>query len=262
MEEVRLVSVALIDPSPYQPRRRFDEALIAELAASIRSQGLLQPIIVRPSDTRFELVAGERRLRAVQRLGQEFIPALVRGYNDEQAVEAALIENLQREDISVVEEAQAYQRLLDEFAYSQAEIAQRTGKSRAAVSNTLRLLQLPEGVLALLDADELTEGHARPLLALPYPSLQCEVAEWVARNAITVRETEAKVRALLKPEGQQKARTEPPRDIHVAAIEEQLRDRFGTRATVTYKKGRGAVAIEFYGDEDLNRILELLGLEV
>jgi ParB family chromosome partitioning protein len=262
MEEVRPVAVRLVDPSPYQPRRRFDEALLNELASSIRAQGLLQPIIVRPSGGRFELVAGERRLRAVQLLGLETIPALVRGYSDEQAVEAALIENLQRADISVVEEAQAYQRLLQEFAYSQAEIAERTGKSRAAISNTLRLLQLPERVLELLDTAELTEGHARALLALPYPSLQSEVGEWVARNAITVRETEAKVRTLLKPTEAGPARGKAPlQDVHLSALEEQLRERFSTRTSIAYRKGKGAISIEFYGDEDLNRILELLGLE-
>lgn len=262
VEEVRPIPVDRVQPSPYQPRRRFDAERIAELAASIRQQGLLQPILVRPLGDRYELIAGERRLRAVRHLGQAEIPALVRRYSDEQALEAALIENLQREDISVVEEAQAYRRLLEEFGYAQSQIALQTGKSRAAISNTLRILQLPESVLDLLDVGELSEGHGRALLALPYPSLQAEVAEWVVRNAITVRETELKVRALLKsaetPPGARSAGRQ--RDANLDALEEQLRHHFGTRTSVTYRRGRGSLNIEFYSDDDLQRILELLAL--
>lgn len=263
LEEVRSVPVDRIQPSPYQPRRRFDPERIAELAASIRQQGLLQPILVRAVGDRFELIAGERRLRAVKSLGLRVIPALVRAYSDEQALEAALIENLQREDISVVEEAQAYRRLLEEFGYAQAEIAQQTGKSRAAISNTLRILQLPQPVLDLLDEGELSEGHGRALLALPYPSLQVEVAEWIVRNAVTVREAEAKVRVLLKA-GENTGQGSPAsrkRDANLDALEEQLRLHFGTRTSVTYRRGRGSVSIEFYSDDDLQRILELLGVE-
>lgn len=262
IEEVRSIPVDRIQPSPYQPRRRFDPERIAELAVSIRQQGLLQPILVRPLGDRFELIAGERRLRAVRSLGLREIPALIRRYTDEQALEAALIENLQREDISVVEEAQAYRRLLEEFGYAQSQIAQQTGKSRAAISNTLRILQLPQSVLELLDAGELSEGHGRALLALPYASLQAEVAEWIVRNAVTVRETELKVRALLKtPEASAKnSPNSRQRDANLDALEEQLRLHFGTRTSVTYRRGRGALNIEFYSDDDLQRILELLGL--
>lgn len=261
-EEVRSIPVHRIQPSPYQPRRRFDPERLAELAVSIRQQGLLQPILVRPLGDQFELIAGERRLRAVRSLGLLEIPALVRGYTNEQALEAALIENLQREDISVVEEAQAYRRLLDEFGYAQSEIAQQTGKSRAAISNTLRILQLPDGVLDLLDAGELSEGHGRALLALPYPSLQVEVAEWIVRNAVTVRETEVKVRALLKTPEATPSRntTSRQRDANLDALEEQLRVHFGTRTSLVYRGGRGSLNVEFYSDDDLQRILELLGL--
>jgi ParB family chromosome partitioning protein len=261
-EEVQSLLVDQILTSPYQPRRRFDAERLAELAVSIRQQGLLQPILVRPLGTQFELIAGERRLRAVRSLGWNEIPALVRRYTNEQALEAALIENLQREDISVVEEAQAYRRLLDEFGYAQAEIAQQTGKSRATISNTLRILQLPPGVLDLLDAGELSEGHGRALLALPYPSLQLEVAEWIVRNAVTVRETELKVRSLLKtPEvSPTSGTTSRQRDANLDALEEQLRRHFGTRTSLTYRRGRGSLNIEFYSEDDLQRILELLGL--
>jgi ParB family transcriptional regulator, chromosome partitioning protein len=261
-EQVQALAVRLIDAGRYQPRRRFDEAGLAELAASIREQGIIQPLIVRPTGSRFELIAGERRLRAAQRIGLVEVPAIVRRYSDEQALEAALIENLQRQDLSVVEAARAYQRLAEEFHYSQAEIALRTGKSRPAVSNTLRLLHLPEAVLEMLDSGALTEGHARPLLALPYPSLQVEVAEWVVRNAVPVRETERKVQALVRQEeGAARGRAPAARsDANLAALEEQLRARFGTKALVSYRAGRGSVTLEFYSDDDLERILEELGL--
>jgi ParB family chromosome partitioning protein len=259
-EEVQSIPVHQVRPGPYQPRRHFDDNALEELAASIRTQGLLQPILVRVVGGHYELIAGERRWRAVQKLGLPLIPALVRRYTDEQALEAALIENLQREDISVVEEALAYKRLIEEFHYSQAEIGQRTGKARATINNTLRLLQLPPEVLNLLEQGELTEGHARALLALPYPSLQIEVAEWIARNGLTVREAERRIRTLCEGEQAASAPTRtPPRDANLEALEEQLRRRFGTRARVTYRKGRGAINLEFYSDDDLDRILELLG---
>jgi ParB family chromosome partitioning protein len=260
IQEIRHIDPLMIDASPYQPRRRFDEERLEELAASIRQHGIIQPVVVRMAGQRFELVAGERRLRAAQRLGLAQVPAVVRSLSDEQALEAALIENLQREDISVVEAARAFQRLAEEFLYSHAEIAQRTGKSRVAVTNTLRLLNLPEPVLESLDRGDITEGHA---LALPYPSLQAELAEWIARNAITVREAERKVRSLVADErnGSSPAgKPQPAADLHTADLEDRLRKHFGTKAAVTYRGGRGTLALEFYSDDDLCRILELLGV--
>lgn len=262
-EKIIWVEVAAVVPSPYQPRRHFDAEKIDELAASIRQQGLIQPIVVREVDGGYELIAGERRLRAVRLLRQERIPAIVRRFSEEQALEAALVENLQREDISVVEVARAYQRLAEEFHYTQGEMAQRTGKSRVAVSNSLRLLQLPEPVLEATDRGELSEGHARCLLALPYASLQVEVSEWVVRNAISVRELERKVRELAK-RTQTDVDDRPPRadvDTHVRDLEDRLRQRFGTKVTLAYRKGSGKLELEFYNDDDLQRILELLGLE-
>lgn len=264
-EEVRPLPLRLIDPSPYQPRVRFDADRLQELAQSIRQMGVIQPIVVRSAGERYQVIAGERRLRAARLLGLAEIPAIVRRISDEQALEAALVENLQREDISVVEAARAYQRLTVEFHYSQGEIAQRTGKSRTAVANMLRLLQLPDPVLELLDAGDLTEGHARALLALPYPSLQTEVAEWVVRNAVTVREVENKVRTLCEPPVPARSQAEgerPPADVHVAALEERLRAHFGTKATVVYRKGKGTLALEFYSDDDLHRLLDTMGVEL
>jgi len=263
-EEVLAISVDLIDPGRYQPRARFDETALGELAASIREHGVIQPLIVRRQGPRFELIAGERRLRAANRAGLREVPAIVRSYTDEQALEAALIENLQRQDLSVVEAARSYQRLADEFHYSQGEIALRTGKSRPTVNNTLRLLQLPEAVLEMLDRGELTEGHGRALLALPYPSLQTEVGEWVVRNAVPVRETERKVRALLSGSirTEREERCANPNTPHIGAIEEELRQYLGTKVTLAYRGGKGAVTVEFYSDDDLERVLELMGLRL
>lgn len=262
MEEVRSIPLHLIAAGPWQPRSRFDADRLTELADSIRQQGVIQPIIVRRAGDRYQVIAGERRMRAAQLAGLTELPAIVRAYTDEQALEAALVENLQRQDLSVVEAARAFQRLAEEFHYSQAEIAHRTGKSRAAVSNTLRLLQLSAPVLDALDAGDLTEGHARALLGLPYPSLQAELAEWVVRNGMSVRDTEQKVRSLVAgpPDGPAAARG--PVDAHAAALEQRLRERFGTRAAVNYARGRGSVVLEFYSDEDLCRIVELLGIEM
>lgn len=264
-ERLLTVPVDRIAPSPYQPRQRFEEAALEELAASIRQQGLIQPVVVRRVGPGYELIAGERRWRAARRAGLAEIPAIVRDYSDEQALEAALVENIQREDISVVETARAYRRLTDEFQYTQGEVALKTGKSRVAVANTLRLLQLPESVLALLDAGELTEGHGRALLALPYASLQEEMAEWISRNAVTVREAEARIRKLVQPSRPGRSGSDDlPRggDAHTAHLEERLRSHFGTKVEVEYRAGAGAIRIEFYGDEDLERILEALKLDL
>jgi len=263
-EEVRQLPMERIRPSAYQPRHRFDEAMLEELAVSIRAHGIIQPIIVRPCGAVFELIAGERRFRAAQKAGLVEVPAIVRSFTNEQALEAMLVENLQREDLSVVEAARAYHQLGQDFGYSHGEIAQRTGKSRVAVANTLRLLQLPQAVLDSLDRGDLTEGHARALLALPYPSLQTEVAEWIVRNGMSVREAEQKIRKLLQqapPARTSGGKQGPTTDPYLSSLEERLRGRFGTKARVAYQEGQGAVTLEFYTDEDLARILELLGVK-
>lgn len=253
--------LTLIDPSPFQARLKFDEVALEELAASIQQHGVIQPLIVRQTGERYQLIAGERRLRAAQKTSLKAVPAIIRKCTDEEALEAGLIENIQREDISIVETAKAYQRLTEEFHYSQGEVALRTGKSRATISNTLRLLHLPSAVLSLLDTGEIMEGHARALLPLAYPSLQTELAEWAARNAAPVRDVEKRVKQLLA--GDEPGTSSPasvPRDPQAAHLEERLRHRFQTKAALTYQAGRGSLTLEFYSDDDLERILELLGL--
>lgn len=265
-EEVRQIPVERIDPSPYQPRQQFDPVQLGELAASIREQGLLQPLVVRPMGERFELIAGERRLRALKLLEYATAPALVRPYTDTQALEAALVENVQRADLSLSETAQAFHRLIMEFGYTQGEIAQRTGRSRAAIANTLRLLQLTPGVLSQVDRGELTEGHARALLMLPRGTLQEEVAAWILRNAVPVREAEDRIRRMLASDATAAPRPGAPATAPTAqtnpyleAIEQDLRDRFGTRVTVSPRKGGGgSLTLEYYDPNDLERLLELL----
>jgi ParB family transcriptional regulator, chromosome partitioning protein len=259
-DKVSLIPTGSITPNPYQPRLHFDETALTELAESIRHHGVIQPIIVRPAGNGYQVIAGERRLRAALRLGLGEIPAIVRPYTDEQALEAALIENLQRADISVVETARAYQRLADEFFYTQGEIALRTGKSRAAVANTIRLLQLPEAILEQIERGDLSEGHARALLGLPTPSLQQEAAEWAIRNGVNVRELESKVRQLTSGTAAARPETSRPSDALVRSVEDRLRQRFGTKVELEYRKGRGAITLEFYSEEDLERLLHLLGL--
>lgn len=258
-DTVERLPLICLRPGSSQPRRRFANAELDELAASIRTQGILQPLIVRPVGNDYEIIAGERRFRAAQRAGLREVPAIVRRYTDEQALEAALVENLQREDLTAVEAARAYRRLEEEFHYTHGEIALRTGKSRSTIVNGLRLLQLPDVVLDQLDDGELSEGHARALLSLPYASVQAEMAEWIIRNGVSVREAERKVRSLIEPNGGRPAQDPKPTDVHVGDLEERLRRHFGTKALVKYHKGRGSLVLEFYTDDDLERVLELLG---
>lgn len=267
-DPIQSLPTDLIDPSPFQPRTHFDEARLRELADSLREQGVIQPIVVRSVADRYQVIAGERRLRAARLLEWETVPALVRVIPDEQALEAALVENLQREQLSVVETALAFERLARHFHLSHGEIARRTGKSRPAVANILRLLQLSAHCLDYVERGELTEGHARALLALPTTRVQDEMADWVVRNGMSVREAERRVRDyLLETDPQTRAATTTPNprrttramavDPHTRSVEDELRRRFGTRVTIEGKAGKGTVAFEYYGEEDLQRLLEI-----
>lgn len=255
-----------IRPNAYQPRVNFSQPRLEELARSIREHGVLQPIAVRPSGDHFELIVGERRFRAAKMAGLESIPALVRDCRDEEMLELSLMENLQREDISPVETARGFQRLADEFLYSHGEIALRVGRSRTSVANTLRLLQLPEPVLVLVDQGEISEGHARLLLMLPDAPTRVEAAEWVARNGISVRELEERVRVDTGPPESASAASNrkggQAADPHLTALNQALGSYFGTKARVEYRGGRGAITVHFYSDEDLERILDLLGIRI
>ncbi|MES2124312.1 MAG: ParB/RepB/Spo0J family partition protein [Gemmatimonadota bacterium] len=260
---LREIAVKSISPNPFQPRRSFDDGALAELTASIDASGLLQPIVVRPVGSRFELIAGERRWRAVQRLGWSKVPAMVRELDDRTTLTLALIENLQRDDLTALDEAIGYQRLMGEFNVAQAEVARLVGKDRSTVANTLRLLKLPPDVQELLQAGKITEGHGRALLALENPAEISRLAREVVAKGWSVREVEALVRGESLEQARGKMMKKPaaqkPASADARRVEDALRKRLGTDVRLTAKRrGRGLLAISYYSNDDLARVLELI----
>lgn len=263
---LRELTVQSVRPNPYQPRHRVEEEPLKELAASIEASGLLQPIVVRSrASGGYELIAGERRWRAVQQLGWTKIPAVVREVDDQTLLTLALIENLQRDALSPIDEALGYQRLLDEFKLPQTEVARLVGKDRSTVANLLRLLGLPEAVRALVDRRELSAGHARALLGLADAKQMVRLAGAAVAEGWSVREMEAQVRdhgAHTAAAPKRKRGAKPPvREATAEArrVEEALRRRLGTDVRLTARrKGRGLLTISYYSNEDLARVLELI----
>lgn len=250
-----------IDPNPYQPRRAIGEEGLEELASSIGAFGVLQPLIVRRVDDRYQIMAGERRWRAAQRAGLEVVPCVVRGFSDEQSLQVALIENLQREDINPVEAARAYRVLIENFHLTQAEIAERVGKSRAAIANCLRLLNLPELVQSSIIEGRITEGHGRALLGLLGKDAEL-VAVWreVEEKGLTVRDTERLVRKAIGGPREQREpeRAGARRDPFLAEAEERIQQALGTKTRIRPKPdGGGTVAISYRSPDDLARILDV-----
>lgn len=251
------LAVGAIRPNPYQPRVRLDEPHFQELVSSMEVAGLLQPIVVRRHLDGYQLIAGERRWRAAQKLGWQKIPAVIKEADDRTLLTLALVENLQRDNLSCIEEATSYQRLLDEFQLSQAEVARLVGRDRSTVANALRLLKLPPEVAGLVDEGRLSEGHARALLGLADRGQMARLAHDAVAQGWSVRDIEAKVRGA-RPAG---SRRQPVRQLSPAhrRIEDALRKRLGTDVRVTARRrGRGALAISYYSDEDLARVLELI----
>ena len=258
---LRELPVSAIRPNPYQPRRAIDETALGELTASIEASGLLQPVVVRPRNGGYELIAGERRWRAVQRLGWQKVPAVIKDVDDQTLLTLALIENLQRDGLSPIDEALGYQRLLDEFKLPQAEVARLVGRNRSTVANLLRLLKLPAAVQGLLDEGSLSEGHGRALLALADE----RQIERLARDAVaqgwSVRDMEAHVRGdVVRRTRTARGRTGPqPATLEAKRIEDVLRKRLGTDVRLTAKRrGRGMLSISYYSNDDLARLLELI----
>jgi ParB family chromosome partitioning protein len=255
---VTSIPIHLIVPNPRQPRSRFDPDELSELAASIKEHGVLQPIIVSFDDhsSQYVLIAGERRWMAARHAGLESIPAIVREVNDQQRVELALIENVQRSDLSPLEAAEAYHQLNEEFALSHEQISDRVGKSRATITNTLRLLKLPPDVKIALAEKKISEGHARALLSLNNPQAQSAALHTILAKDLTVRQTEQLVRKL---SGEKPLSTpKPAPSPEIASLEEQLRARLGTRVSVNPRKKGGAIVIHYYSTEELNSLLDLL----
>ncbi len=266
------VPVHLIVANPYQPRERFEEEALEELAASIREMGVLSPLLVRKrgeDGTGYQLIAGERRFRASQRAGLKQVPVIVKELTDQEALEIALVENLQRKDLNIIEEAEGYQRLADEFALTQEAIATRVGKGRATVANAMRLLFLASEVRDMVSDRRLSAGHAKALLGLELEAEQELVARTAVKERWSVRETERQVKKRLKPAKPgpvPTAKTDIPAD-HVQFLTDKLHQRFGTsvrliptQSLANGKKTRGKLEIDFYSNDDLDRVLEILGL--
>lgn len=255
---VQYVPIEAIRPNPRQPRSQVDETKLEELAASIREHGVLQPLIVRQGEQEGEyiLIAGERRWRAAQRAGLQRVPVLVREVTEQQQLELALIENIQRDDLNPLETAEAYRQLHEEFGLSHEEIAQRVGKSRVAVTNTLRLLKLAPAVKEALLAGRISEGHARALLGLPTPQAQSAALESVLRRGLTVRQTEELVRHLTG--GRKTSPSKPAPAPEVRDLEERLRRSLGTRVSLQGDLRRGRIVIHYYSEEELEALLEKL----
>jgi ParB family chromosome partitioning protein len=249
------VPTSALDPNPFQPRGSLDPARLAELSASIRESGIVQPILVRRRGERFQIIAGERRFRAAQAAGLATVPVTVRDVDDEHLLELALVENIQREELNPLEEAQAYHRLQDEFRLTQEEIARRVGRDRTTVANTLRLLRLPRELREMVAASRLDAGHARALLALDRAEDQVALGREAARRGLSVREVERRVAHLRAPRA---AGARPRKDANTRAAEERLHAALGARVEIARRGRGGAIRVLFTGEAELNRLFELL----
>lgn len=258
--QVEEIQLELIVANPFQPRKIFDEETLQELADSIQEHGILQPIAVRKKGRKYEIVAGERRYRATQLAGLEVIPAIIKELSDAQMMELAILENLQREDLTVIEEAEAYQSLMENLHLTQEELSKRLGKSRPHIANHVRLLALPEDVREFMNDGTLSMGQGRALLGLKNKRRISEVANKVIQQGLNVRQVEMLVHNL--NEEVSRETTQPKKkDIYVAAKESQLRDYFGTNVQIRKTNNKGKIEIEFYSEDDLERILEILNLQ-
>ncbi len=264
--EVLMVPLEGLAPNPRQPRHRMEEGALEELSASIRRHGVLQPVLVRRQGDGYELVAGERRMRAAARAGLREIPALVCTVDETESMKIALLENIQRENLSALEEAEAYRSIMEALGATHQELAEILGKSRSAVTNTLRLLQLEEPVRELLEQGGLTMGHARALLAVEDPAARVRLARHAARKGLTVRALEHEARRLVQVGGAHRGRKKSPRPAGreaaaLAALEERLRHHLGAVARIHRRGGRGRIEIPFYSDAELEGLLERMGVD-
>ncbi|WP_107838680.1 ParB/RepB/Spo0J family partition protein [Metasolibacillus meyeri] len=256
---IQQIALDKLIANPFQPRKLFQDEALEELAQSIKEHGIIQPIIARKKGRKYEIIAGERRWRAAKLAGLEEISVLVKEMTEQQMMEVAILENLQREDLTPIEEAEAYSSLIEQLNFTQEDLASRLGKSRPHIANHIRLLQLPEEVRVLVNDGSLTMGHGRTLLGLKNKRQIAEVAKKVIAQQLNVRQLEALVQSL--NENVSRETKTPSRDIFVQATEAQLRDYFGTSVQIKKQKDKGKIEIEFYSDEDLERILEILRLE-
>lgn len=252
-----MVKITKIEPNREQPRKNFDEDALLELADSIKQFGLLQPILVQDRKTYYEIIAGERRWRASKLAGLKEVPVIIRNYTEQEIVEISLIENIQREDLNPIEEAQAYKRLLTEFNLKQDEVAERVSKSRTAVTNSMRLLKLCDEVQQMVISDMISTGHARAILSVEDPKQQYELAQKIFDEKLSVRDVEKLVRNLGKPAKEKKA-ADKGLDVIYEDIQEKLKNTLGTKVAISSKgDGAGRIEIEFYSHEDLDRLVDI-----
>lgn len=261
-EELLEIDIDLIDPNSAQPRTNFNEERLNELAQSIRSNGIVQPLLVRRRGARYQLVAGERRWRAAQRASLQRVPAVVRDIPDDKLLELALIENIQRQELNAIEEAHAYKRLIDTLGLTQETVAQRVGRDRSFVTNYLRLLRLPEDLQRLVEEDKISMGHARALLGIDDVDIQRRIAQNIIEQSLSVRETERAIKRIIAGATPATATQPPPArdDANVRAAETKLRRRLGTQVRVMPSQTGlgGKIEIEYYNESDLDRLYQLL----
>ena len=261
-EEFLEVELDLIEPNAEQPRTRFTEENLESLAQSIRANGIVQPILLRRRGSRYQLVAGERRWRAAQRVGLQKIPAIIKEVSDEKLLEIALVENIQRQELNAIEEAKAYRKLIDSIGLTQEMVAERVGKGRTVITTFLRLLKLPEDIQSLVEEEKITAGHARALLMTDNADFQKRVAKSIIEMALSVRETEKAIKRLNRGESQvvDKTTVKPILDANGKAAETKLKRYFSTNVRIVPNgKGTGGkIEMEYYGETDLNRIYELM----
>lgn len=258
-EAIQEIKITDIDPNTDQPRKRFDEQRIMELAQSIKQHGVVQPIIVKPNNGRYVIVVGERRWRAARLAGLTHIPAIVRDVERRELVELALIENLQREDLNPIEEAQGIRQLIEEYGLTQEQVAERIGWSRSAVANALRLLSLSDEIKGYLEDGRLTSGHARALLSIEDEQMRLMLARRIVEKGLSVREVEQIVRNIKGRTKESKNKeTVIKKPSYILEIEANLEERFGTRVQITPGKKKGVIQIEYYSEDDLERIVERL----
>ncbi len=257
-DQILEVLCADVRPNPFQPRKEFDEKTLDELAESIKEHGVIQPLIVRKGSIKgYELVAGERRLRASERAGLNKVPVVVRDFSNEQVMEIALIENLQRENLNAIEIAVAYEKLLHHFSLTQEELAKKVGKSRPHVANFLRLIQLPQEIQDYVSRGTISMGHARALLAVEDDQMKMKIAQEVIKKDLSVRQIEELIKNLSQRVPRE-TKDKPKKDLFVTQFEERLRDCFGTSVHIKMGKNKGKIEIDFFTNDDLERIMEII----
>ncbi len=258
-EKVQMLPVEKIYPNPNQPRKTFREDSINELASSIKAHGIIQPIIVIEDKQGYMIIAGERRVRAAKSIGLKEVPCIIKHYNQKQLLEIALIENLQRQDLNVIEEAMAYEYLINQYKVTQEELSEALGKSRSYISNILRLLRLDKRVIDLIIDGKISGGHGRTILGIESKDNQYELAKKIISEELSVRQVEKLVKELNNKNDENKKKTkDKPKDIFLIAIEENLKSLFGTKVNIINGAKKGKIEIEYYNEDDLERILSLL----